>query len=120
MFLRKSNAFTLVELLVAMTIGVIIMAACYASLKTVLKASDGVSGRCALYQQGRRALDELTWAMRSAVVVGGRGTQFLGEDRREGEFHDDRVTFYTVSDRRARRDRAENALLVAERARGLE
>ena len=108
MLLAKSRAFTLVELLVAMTIGVIIMGACYTSLRTVLDADEAVGGRCALSQEGRRALDEMAGAMRAALTVGGSGAQFVGEDAERDGLPDDRVTFYTVSDRPARLDEVES------------
>jgi len=104
----RNRAFTLVELLVAMAIGTLIVGACFAAFRTVLDAREKLAVRSALVTQGRAAVDEIAAAVRSAIAVEGIETPFFGEDRDSDALPDDRLTFFTVSDRNARRDDLES------------
>jgi hypothetical protein len=64
--------------------------------------------RSEFFQEGRRALDEIAAALRSARAVGNLDVHLIGRD---GEFDgvpDDSLTFYTVTDRPARFDQPES------------
>jgi len=104
------SAFTLIELLVGMAISMLVMGACYGGLRTVLAAREKLVARSELFQAGRRALDEIAAAFRSARAVGNLDIHLIGRD---GEFEgapDDSLTFYTVTDRPARFDQPESDL----------
>ncbi len=68
--LRASEGFTLVEMLVATTIGMVVILAAYGLLDIsgalALKASDRVDAT----QRGRRAMDQITSELRSQVCLG--------------------------------------------------
>ena len=108
MLRRHCSAFTLVELLVAMTIGVLVMGAGYGGLRTVLSAREQILVRCELHQEGRRALDEIASAVRAARAVGKVDVHLIGRDGEFNDAPDDRLTLYTVTDRIARFDRPES------------
>lgn len=103
----RNRAFTLVEILVAMAIGTLVMGACFGAFRTVLDAREKLAVRSALVTQGRAATDEIAAALRAAIAAEGAETPFLGEDRETDGVPDDRLTFFTTSDRNARRDDAE-------------
>lgn len=105
---HRNKAFTLVELLVAMAIGTLIVSACFAAFRTVLDAREKLAVRSALAAQGRAAVDEIAAALRAAITVEGIETPFIGEDRESDALPDDQLTFFTVSDRNARRDDLES------------
>ena len=103
----KRKGFTLIELLVATGIGTLILGASYGSFHAVVRARGSVQARCRLHQDARRALEEITAALRAMRKHGSGSQQFVGEDILEGQLPGDRITFYAVSDRPARRDRGE-------------
>ena len=106
----RRKSFTLIELVVATMIATLIMGACYGSFHAVARARETVDARCLLYQDGRRALEEITRAIRQAAVVGGQGPQFLGDNSEDTAVGDDRITLYSLSDRPARLDEPEGEL----------
>jgi prepilin-type N-terminal cleavage/methylation domain-containing protein len=65
--LRGQHGFTLPELLVAMTIGLMTAFGAYAVLETSMKQSTNVAGRVNATQRGRIAMDVITRQLRSQV-----------------------------------------------------
>ena len=65
--LRGQQGFTLPELLVAMTIGLMTAIGAYAVLETSMKQSTRVAGRVNATQRGRIAMDTMTRQLRSQV-----------------------------------------------------
>ncbi len=65
--LRAQGGFTLPELLVAMTIGLMTVLAVYAVLDTTMKQSSRIAGRVNATQRGRIAMDTITRQLRSQV-----------------------------------------------------
>jgi prepilin-type N-terminal cleavage/methylation domain-containing protein len=64
---RSQAGFTLVELIVAMTIGTMTVLAVFAILDTTMKQSNAVAGRVNATQRGRIAMDTITRQLRSQV-----------------------------------------------------
>jgi hypothetical protein len=65
--LRSDAGVTLVELLVAMSIGMMTLFAVFAVLDTSVKQSNAVAGRVNATQRGRIAMDTITRQLRSQV-----------------------------------------------------
>jgi prepilin-type N-terminal cleavage/methylation domain-containing protein len=69
--LRSESGFTLIEMLAAMTIGMIVLLAAFDLMDNSLAVSGQVSARTDASQRGRGAIDEMTRALRSQVCVNG-------------------------------------------------
>ena len=67
--LRREDGFTLTELMVAASVGTIILLAAFALVDTTLRRSTEIQQRVEATAEGRRALDEVVRALRSAVCV---------------------------------------------------
>jgi hypothetical protein len=65
--LRSDDGVTLVELLIAMSIGMMTLFAVFAVLDTSVKQSNAVAGRVNATQRGRIAMDTITRQLRSQV-----------------------------------------------------
>ena len=65
--LRQQHGFTLPELLVAMTIGLMTVIGAYTVLETSMKQTTNVAGRVNATQRGRIAMDVITRQLRSQV-----------------------------------------------------
>jgi prepilin-type N-terminal cleavage/methylation domain-containing protein len=65
--LRRQAGFTLIELIVAMTIGTMTVLAVYGVLETTMKQTTRIAGRVNATQRGRVALDIITRQLRSQV-----------------------------------------------------
>jgi type II secretory pathway pseudopilin PulG len=65
--LRSQRGFTLPELLVAMSIGMMTVLAVVAILETSMKQSNAIAGRVNATQRGRIAMDTITRQLRSQV-----------------------------------------------------
>jgi type II secretory pathway pseudopilin PulG len=65
--LRTNEGFTLVEVLVAATIGFIVLAAVMGLLESTLRLSGGVMAKTDAMQRGRLAMDRVTQQLRSQV-----------------------------------------------------
>jgi type IV pilus assembly protein PilW len=69
--LRSQAGMTLIELLVAMVIGMFTILAAFALLDATTSGTAKVTGRTEANQRGRAALDTMTRALRSEVCVNG-------------------------------------------------
>jgi type IV pilus assembly protein PilW len=69
--LRSEAGMTLIELLVAMVIGMFTILAAFALLDATTSGTAKVTGRTEANQRGRAALDTMTRALRSQVCVNG-------------------------------------------------
>ena len=65
--LRRESGFTIIELIVAMTISTMTVLAVFAILDTTVKQSNAVAGRVNATQRGRIAMDTITRQLRSQV-----------------------------------------------------
>jgi len=68
--LRSQSGFTLVEMLVAATVGSVVMLAVFSLLDNSLKQSTGVNARIDSTQRGRNAMEIVTRELRSQVCFG--------------------------------------------------
>jgi type II secretory pathway pseudopilin PulG len=68
---RSESGFTLVELLAAISIGMIVLLAAFDLMDNTLAVSGEVSARTDASQRGRGAIDQMTRALRSQVCVNG-------------------------------------------------
>jgi type II secretory pathway pseudopilin PulG len=68
--LRDEGGFTLVELLTAISIGMVILFAAFAVLDRTISASGQIADRSEALQRGRQAMDLITRQLRSQVCVG--------------------------------------------------
>lgn len=64
--MMKKNGFTLIELMIAMVVGIIIMAAIYALMNTSQESSVGVNRKIMTQQDARAALDLMAMEIRMA------------------------------------------------------
>jgi hypothetical protein len=71
---RSQSGATLIELLVAMGIGMLTLLAVLALLDTSVKQSNAVAGRVNATQRGRLAMDQITRQLRSQVCLGATST----------------------------------------------
>lgn len=81
--MRREDGFTLVELLVAMVVGVVIFTAAMAVMSVLFRHSTGVVQRTDAAQRGRLALDQITRELRSQTCSGDPGVKsrvVLGSD----------------------------------------
>jgi prepilin-type N-terminal cleavage/methylation domain-containing protein len=67
--LRQEDGFTLMEVLVAMTIGFVVFAATMGLLQSTVSLSTGVMGKTDAMQRGRLAMDKITQELRSQVCL---------------------------------------------------
>jgi prepilin-type N-terminal cleavage/methylation domain-containing protein len=67
---RSEAGFTLVELLVAMSIGMVVLLGAFTVLDNTVRLTGGVTQRVDSLQRGRNALDLMTRDLRSQVCVG--------------------------------------------------
>jgi len=67
--IRSQEGFTLTELLIAMTAGMVILLAGFGLLETVLKRTGETQLRVEATQRGRQALDVMTRQLRSQVCL---------------------------------------------------
>jgi prepilin-type N-terminal cleavage/methylation domain-containing protein len=68
--LRDERGFTLTELLVAMTIGMVVLMAAFMVLDRTISASGQIADRSEALQRGRLAMTLITRQLRSQVCVG--------------------------------------------------
>ena len=88
--LRREDGFTLTELMVAASVGTIILLAAFALVDTTLRRSTEIQQRVEATAEGRRALDEVVRALRSAVCVApGRPIVDAGSTATSIVFHSD-------------------------------
>ena len=83
---RREDGFTLVELLAAMSIGVVIVLAALMVLDTSVKTTTRTQQRVDAVQRGRAAMDDITRQLRSQVCLGKVASMV--------EARTDSVTFY--------------------------
>ncbi|MEA2256233.1 MAG: hypothetical protein QOG35_2278 [Solirubrobacteraceae bacterium] len=69
--LRREDGFTLVELLVAMVIGLIVIFAGFNLIDSSVRVNASVAGRTDAAQRGRLGMDAITRALRSQVCANG-------------------------------------------------
>ena len=67
--LRQEDGFTVMEVLVAVTIGFVVFAATMGLLESTVKLSTGVMGKTDAMQRGRLAMDRITQQLRSQVCL---------------------------------------------------
>ncbi|HET8757785.1 MAG TPA: prepilin-type N-terminal cleavage/methylation domain-containing protein [Solirubrobacteraceae bacterium] len=67
--LREEDGFTLMEVLVAMTLGFVVFAATMGLLQSTVTLSTGVMGKTDAMQRGRLAMDKITQELRSQVCL---------------------------------------------------
>lgn len=85
--LRAERGTTLLELMVAATIGIVVILAVYALLDVSAKTFTKVEDRVDVAQRGRLAMEEMTRQLRSQTCLGTTPSIVVGQD--------DSVTFYT-------------------------
>jgi prepilin-type N-terminal cleavage/methylation domain-containing protein len=85
--LRDQRGFTLVELLVATSVGIVIVLAMFNLVDSSTRASANVEDRVDAVQRGRAAIEQITQRLRSQVCLG-EGIAAITEAK------DDSITFY--------------------------
>lgn len=102
------RAFTLVEMLVTLTIGSLLVVATVSATRSLTNARRGVDERTARVAEARRALETIVAGLRTvrrdpspdrALIIGRSGGQGRGQDQ---------ITLQAISDRRVRADGAES------------
>lgn len=81
----KRNGFTLLEILIAMTILVIILTSTYTLFRTASSAFSKGESRIELYQQARVIFQMVERELSSALRIPGRSDYFLGIPEEGGE-----------------------------------
>jgi len=88
------KGFTLIEVLVAMTLFSVVMTAVYAAFQTGARVWRHGEENMQMFQDARVALTLLARELRSAFPEAGH--LFLGEDDTSGHRHNDRIEFFAV------------------------
>ena len=85
---RREDGFTLVELLVAMTIGTVVLLAAFSLVEMAVNAQADTENRIDATQRGRQAMEQMTRGLRSQICpsVGGAPIEVA---------EDNRVKFYS-------------------------
>ena len=85
---RREDGFTLVELLVAMTIGTVVLLAAFSLVEMAVNAQADTENRIDATQRGRQAMEQMTRGLRSQLCpsVGGAPIEVA---------EDNRVKFYS-------------------------
>ena len=97
--MRTQSAFTLVELMVTVTIISISLAAIYHTFSTGILAWERGEENMANQQEIRQTLHLITKEIRSSFIsLTDDKTRLLGENIEENGANSDRLTFYTLSD----------------------
>jgi prepilin-type N-terminal cleavage/methylation domain-containing protein len=86
--LRSEDGFTLMELITAMTIGVVLLSATLGLLESSVKLNTGVMAKTDAMQRGRLAMDTVTQQLRSQVCLDWSNSAI----RKNSD--DDSVTFF--------------------------
>jgi type II secretory pathway pseudopilin PulG len=89
--LRDERGFTMVEMVLALAIGIVVILAAYALIDLGVVQSGKVSDRVDAAQRGRQAMDEITSQLRSQVCLD-RVTAAVVDGQ------DSSVTFYAFTD----------------------
>jgi prepilin-type N-terminal cleavage/methylation domain-containing protein len=67
--LRRQDGFTVMEMVVAMTIGLVVLTATFTLLDSTVRLNSGVLAKTDAMQRGRQAMDTLTQQLRSQVCL---------------------------------------------------
>jgi prepilin-type N-terminal cleavage/methylation domain-containing protein len=67
--LKRNDGFTLIEMLISITLSVVISLASFALIEAVMRRSGEISSRVETTQRARVVMDDLTRALRSQVCV---------------------------------------------------
>ena len=92
--IRAAKGFTLVEVMLSLSLSVIVLGCAYACLSAGFAAQKVIEPRADAIQTARVALALMTADLRAACVLPG-GTDFLGMQRRLGEAQADNLDFAT-------------------------
>lgn len=94
---RETPGFTLVELLLAATLGVLVVAAAFSSISVVLKGYRDYKDRSIIYEPARAALTRMSREISSAFLSphGGK-TRFIGIDQQVEGLAVDEMIFLSV------------------------
>lgn len=96
--LRDEGGFTLIELTVAMSVGIVVLFALYTLVDRALPATARITGRVSAQQRGRTALERMERELRSSVCI--RTSQGTGASATyltpfTAPSNNTQVTFYT-------------------------
>jgi type II secretory pathway pseudopilin PulG len=91
---RAQEGFTLPEVLVAATVGFIVLAATMGLLTSTLNLGTGLSAKTDAMQRGRVALDNITQQLRSQVCLNRDNPAVLAHNANGAVTTDRAVTFY--------------------------
>jgi type II secretory pathway component PulJ len=89
-----SDAFTLIEVIISLSLTVIVLGCAYACLSAGYSAQKLIEPRVDVLQTARVALEVITGDLRSACLLPG-GADFLGMKRNLGEVEADNIDFAT-------------------------
>jgi prepilin-type N-terminal cleavage/methylation domain-containing protein len=67
--LRSQEGFTIMEMVVAMTIGLVVLTATFTLLDSTVRLNSGVIGKTDAMQRGRQGMDTITQQLRSQVCL---------------------------------------------------
>jgi prepilin-type N-terminal cleavage/methylation domain-containing protein len=67
--LRAQQGFTVIEMVVAMTIGLVVLSATFTFLESTVRLNSGVLAKTDAMQRGRQAMDTMTQQLRSQVCL---------------------------------------------------
>ncbi len=87
--LRDERGFTLGELLVSMTIGMVVLLASFALIDTTVSSSSKIQDRVDNVQRGRQAMELMTQSLRSQTCLGPGRPAITQADDNSVEFYAD-------------------------------
>lgn len=105
---RARNAFTLAELIVAVTVTVLLATGTVAMLRGMTASRQRASERMAGQVDAHRAVEIITQAFRNASCHGSQDTLLEGAEGWSGDSPADRVRLFTVRPEAVRRGRPES------------
>jgi prepilin-type N-terminal cleavage/methylation domain-containing protein len=94
---RRRAGFTLVELIVAMTLTVLVTGSTVVMLRSMTAARERLDRYVPLQHEGRVAVEAVTTALRNAYRAEAKESPLEGIDEVQGGWPADRIRFFTVS-----------------------
>ena len=109
------KGFTLVELLLAMSLSMLILSSAYISFSSGLDLYRRSTARQEAYRTCRSALNLIVRDLRTSFMSPNQtGTLFIGEDKEDMEFAQDRLLFMSVGNNPQRRGSGESDIMEVE------
>ncbi|MDP8215234.1 MAG: prepilin-type N-terminal cleavage/methylation domain-containing protein [Candidatus Euphemobacter frigidus] len=103
---ERNGGFTIIEILIAITLGAVVLASVYGAYYTVMKTTRNYSRVSDIYQTARIVLDTMAKEISGAYqpLFAEQGTKFLGKDEWYGGFENDTLNMVTTTCLRGEED----------------